>query len=195
MEVEAILRDYRSAYFKIISDIAPAPVVSTGGTRWMEVLALQYEMFRQKAPGLDACMLWDDDALFSPGALRELRGHLRCLCHDRVEVKSLFMWNHPHQYNEAFPEHWSACLFRVYPHDEWPTNFEVNCPRFCARSGRCARLTSPWLNFGYMDADQRRLTWEDQKAAGKIDAHTLCLVRPARCRPLPTEHCYRRSCC
>lgn len=159
----------------------------------MEVLAEQYKLFKARAEPFDACILWDDDALFSPGALRELRGHLRCLEHDRIEVLSLFAWNHPDKINEKFPPHWSACLFRVYPDDEYPTDFEVHCPRFCARSQRVAPLRSPWLNYGYMEPTERELTWQDQKAAGKIDGHTMCLIQAPRLIDLPREHRYRRT--
>lgn len=157
----------------------------------MEVLHDQYELFRAHDPTFDACMLWDDDALFSPGAIRELRGHLRCLEHDRVDILSLFLWDRPDQVNAAFPAHWSAALFRAYPGDAWPTDFEVNCPRHCARSARAGTLRNPWLNFGYMDPEERRLTWEAQKAAGKVDGHTLCLVRPPDLRELDEEYQWR----
>lgn len=138
-------------------------------------------------------MLWDDDALFAPRALTELRGHLDCLEYDRVEAISLFLWDTPRRVNTAFPEHRSACLFRVYEGDEFPTDFEVHCPRYCARSDRATVLKNPWLNYGYMEPEERQITFEAQKAAGKIDAHTLCLIRPPTLKRLAREHRYNRT--
>lgn len=169
-------RDATSPNFHVVVEEAPAPVVSASGQSWMEVLSGQYRRLLLAAPGIQAAMLWDDDALFTRSGLRSLRGLLQFLDVDRVEVESLFLWNHPDRVNVRFPPHWSACLFRVYPEDEFPTDFVVHCPRHCARSDRVVRLQSPWLNYGYMDPSDRELTWEAQKAAGKIDAHTLCLV-------------------
>ena len=138
-------------------------------------------------------MLWDDDALFSPPALTELRKHTRFLEYDRLDVLSLFLWNTPQRVNTTFPAHWSTCLFRVYDGDEFPLDFEVHCPRYCAHSDRVGVLKNPCLNFGYMDPEERQMTFEDQKAAGKIDAHTLCLVRPPTLVPLDREYRYFRT--
>ncbi len=168
---------------------APGALVSSEGLRWMSVLEKQYrELLDLEGPPLDACMLWDDDALFSPPALVELRRHMKCLEYDRLDIRTLFLWNTPWRINNAFPDHWSACLFRVYQGDEFPTDFEVHCPRHCARSERHAALEAPWLNYGYMEPDERLLTFEAQKAAGKIDAHSLCLVRPPLIAKLRQEY-------
>lgn len=164
-------------------------VVSSEGLHWMAVLAEQYQdLLAIKGPPLDACMLWDDDALFTRGAVVELRRYMRCLEYDRVDALSLFLWDTARRVNTAFPVHWSTCLFRVYEGDQFPTDFEVHCPRYCARSTNVAILKNPWLNYGYMEPEERQRTFEDQKAAGKIDAHTLCLIRPPTLVPLDREY-------
>jgi hypothetical protein len=79
--------------------------------------------------------------------------------------------------DDRFPEHWSGNLFRVYPGDRFATHFVAHCPEACARSERVVRLTEPVVNFGYMDAEVRAEYWTKYKRAGKIDAHTLALIR------------------
>ena len=39
-----------------------------------------------------------------------------------------------------------------------------------------ARFKGVWHNFGYMDKTDRELTFQAQKAAGKVDPHSTCLV-------------------
>jgi len=173
----------------ILIQPAPRAIVSSQGLHWMPVLAEQYrQLLEIGGQPLDACMLWDDDALFSPGAIKELRRHLKCLEYDRIDALSLFLWDTVRRVNTAFPTHWSTCLFRVYDGDQFPTDFDVHCPRYCARSTNVVALENPWLNYGYMEPEERQRTFEDQKAAGKIDAHTLCLIRPPTLIPLDREY-------
>jgi len=168
---------------------SPRAIVSSEGLNWMPVLAEQYrQLLEIEGPPFDACMLWDDDALFTRGAIVELRRHMKCLEYDRIDALSLFLWDTARRVNTAFPTHWSACLFRVYEGDQFPTDFEVHCPRHCARSTNVAVLKNPWLNYGYMESEERQRTFEDQKAAGKIDAHTLCLIRSPTLVPLDREY-------
>lgn len=167
---------------------APGPVVSEKGLKWMSVLREQYRQLLELYPGIDAGTLWEDDALLTHEALREFRGYLRCLDVDRVDGRSLFLWDAPATVNIAFPDHWSTSLFRVYPNDDFPLKYEVHCPDSVARSPRVAKLEHPWLNFGYMDPDARETTWESQKAAGKIDAHTICLISSPELRKLPPSY-------
>ncbi len=157
---------------------APTALVSSQGLRWMVALREQYRQLLSFAPDIDAATLWEDDAILSPAGLRSYRGYLRCLDADRVEGHSVFFWDTEESINVRFPEHWSTSLFRVYPGDDFPLNYEVHCPHRVASSHRIAHLAGDWLNFGYMDPEDREMTWEAQKAAGKIDAHSLCLVAP-----------------
>ena len=185
------IRNYKSGWFQgvdlqVFMKSAPAPVISPAGEHWMQVLQLQYEKLLYLAPECRGCMLWDDDQLFPPEALSELLAHFQSPP-DRVEARSLFLWDAFHEHNAAFPPHWSAMFWRVYPGDRFPDDFVVNCPEFVARSTSCGRLSVPVVNFGYMTEIDRACAWGAQKEAGKIDAHTLCLQRPPRLEPVPAN--------
>lgn len=147
--------------------------------RFMEGLRAQYEELLTIAPDLDAAMLWDDDMWLTSRGIRELRGHLDALTADRIEIRARFLWDDWGQVNEAFPHHWQAILFRVLPGDDFPLHYTVHCPDRAAQ-GKCIRMKSPLVNAGYMDPVDRQLTWDMYKRAGKIDAHTLQLVRPPK---------------
>jgi hypothetical protein len=157
---------------------APAPgrVIDKDGEHWMTVLVQQYKQLRKLAPDIDAASLWEDDAILSKEAFAEYRAFCRCLEYDRIEIESVFYWDKPTHINVAFPRHWSALLFRCYPDDEYPTDFVVHCPERVARSPHFARFQGVWHNFGYMDKTDRELTFQAQKAAGKVDPHSTCLV-------------------
>ncbi len=147
---------------------------------FMVPLQAHYEYLCDMADGkLDAAALWDDDFWLTKKGLRELKGHLDILDADRIECKSLFLWDNRSQANEAFPPHWQALVFRVLPGDRYPEDYIVHCPHNAAQ-GKHIRMSNQLRNAGYMDADDRRLTWQAYKKAGKIDAHTLSLVKDAR---------------
>lgn len=153
----------------------------------MQVLQQQYAELMDLSGGAQACMVWDDDMLFSTAALTELK-HLVLCPPDRVEAESLFLWDSYSQYNAAFPRHWSAVLFRSYPGDQFPVDYVVHCPDSVARSDFCVRITAPVINFGYLTDTDRAVAWGAQKEAGKIDAHTLCLIREPRLEAVPAKH-------
>lgn len=124
---------------------------------------------------LDAASLWDDDMWLTKKGLTELKGHLDILEADRIEARSYFLWDKKSQANEAFPAHWQALLFRYYRGDKFPQDYIVHCPHRVAQ-GPYIRMENRLRNAGYLDPDDRRLTWEAYKKAGKVDAHTLQLV-------------------
>jgi len=146
--------------------------------RYMEALQIQYEHLKDLAGrDLQAAALWDDDFWLSAKGIRELRGHLDILEADRVEARSIFLWDTPEQHNTNFPPHWQALVFRVFPNDNYPLDYTVHCP-VRAAVGSCVRLHNPILNAGYMDEEDRKLTWLAYRRAGKIDAHTIKLTTP-----------------
>lgn len=145
------------------------------GQRWAESLQFLHNRIVQERP--EAILNLDDDQLFTDDGLEEIAGHLAFFTEDRYEYQSLFLWDDLDHYNAAFPAHWSGNLFRVYRGDHWATNFVAHCPRACARSERVLRLKEPVINFGYMGVDDRVDAWTRSRRAGKIDAHTLALIR------------------
>lgn len=154
----------------------PVPVVSAEhGERWCANLQDQYECLLEHAP-VQACMVWDDDMVFSAEGLRELRGHLSALEADRLEALSLFMWDKENTYNAAMLTHWSTVLFRVYPGDKFPDNFVHQATRRVARSPHKISLQWPVLNFGLLDKYARMAAWERSRAAGRIDAFTAQFI-------------------
>jgi len=165
------------------------PVVSAAGANWMEPLLVLHENHRRdiEASGfgpVDAGMLLDDDAVFSPEGIREIRGHLTELCYDRLDVQHLFLWDHPDQHNARVPEHRSCAVWRQYPNDHFPTAFVVKCPQRVARSRHVCCLEHPALEYGWLTQDDRDAAFTSAKAAGRLDAHTLSLVRPPNLKRL-----------
>lgn len=176
--VIALNRVNWSKKYRVLVQATPKPVVSNEGEAWCESLRFVHQLIVPYGP--DAILNLDDDQLFSPNAIREIRGHLSTFVSDRYEFQSLFFWDAPQTYNSSFPEHWSANLFRVYLRDEFSDKFVAQCPEACARSPEVYRMKYPLLNYGYLEASERERIWAGCKLAGRIDAHTLALVRPAR---------------
>jgi hypothetical protein len=169
------------------------PVVSSAGARWMEpLMALhEYQTRDVEASGfgpVQAGMLLDDDALFTPAGIKELRGHLLELCYDRLDVQHLFLWDHQDRHNASVPEHWSCAVWRQYPSDHFSTAFVVKCPQRVARSSRVCRLAEPALEYGWLTQEARDAAFTAAKAAGRLDAHTLSLVRPPNLQRIHGDH-------
>jgi hypothetical protein len=163
-------------------------IVTEAGCNWMGVLQETYSRFRSIYPFAQACALWDDDMILSDDMERELRAHLRDLRHDRVEALTQFLWDDELHWNAGFPAHWSAFLFRVYPGDQYPTNYVVHCPDRVAKSAKHTQFKAPLVNFGYVDPKLRPLIFQRAKESGRIDAHTLTLVKPPNLQPLTHGH-------
>lgn len=169
-----------------VSIVDALPVLTTGGANWMGSLNVLYgELLDLAGPlGPDAAMLWDDDMLLSRDLQRQLEGAFQCFEADRLEARTLFLWDSPDQYNGAFPEHWSTILFRVWCGDTFPLDYVTHSPDQVARSGRYIRSPHAILNYGYISADQRPLIWKRKLDAGLIDAHSLALVRRPTLEPV-----------
>lgn len=175
----ALDKELRNAPDTWTIDIFESPIklVDQTGENYMEALQHHYEYLLALSDGsLDAACLWDDDSWLEAKAMREFLGHLDILEADRVEIKSRFLWDDPTQHNTAFPVHWQALLFRVLPRDRYPTDYMVHCPDRAAQ-GKCIRMKACLTNAGYLDPDDRRLTWLAYRRAGKIDAHTVALIK------------------
>lgn len=142
---------------------------------WVAPLQHLHDLIMVYKP--EAILNLDDDQHFTKDGIDEICGHLQCFTSDRYEYLSLFAWDAQDTYNARFPNHWSANLFRAYPQDKWALHFVQHCPEACARSPHVTRLQIPVRNFGYIDADTRADYWVKYKLAGKIDAHTLTLIR------------------
>jgi hypothetical protein len=166
--------------FDVQIEPAPEAVLHETGQNWMKPLQALHTMTLAAEP--DAILNLDDDQLFTPEGITEVRGHLNFFQYDRYEFKSLFFWDDTEHYNAGFPEHWSANLFRAYPHDAFATHFVAHCPEACARSKEVYRMQMPLRNYGYLTEDDRATAWARLKLAGKIDGHSCTLVRPPRLR-------------
>lgn len=164
---------------KLVHTEAPTPVVSSAGERWVESIAHCHAHI--VAEGCDVGMLWDDDLLYSAEALRELRAHLQFFEHDRLDALWLHMWDEPDTHNAAFPPHWAAAAFRVYPGDGYTDPTCLNhAPQACAWSDSVGVIQGPAYHYGYYTEDARRTSWASLKRAGKVDSHTLCLTQPPK---------------
>ncbi len=142
---------------------------------WVRPMQFLHDILVQEGP--QAILNIDDDQLFTDDGIQELYGHLTSFFQDRYEYRTLFMWDDIDTYNDRFPAHWSSNLFRVVPGDRWATHFVQHAPEAVARSEHVTRLKEPVVNFGYLDAEVRTDYWTKYKRAGKVDAHTLALVR------------------
>lgn len=179
-------------HWEIVTTEAPAPVVSTHGERWSEVLQHCFLEIRDR--GCDAGMLWDDDLLYTPRALKEIRYHLEYLAYDRIDALWYHVWDSEDQHNDAFPPHWAAALFRIYPSDSFSSRFVAHCPERTALSERSEVLEFPALHYGYFQPADRDASWLAAKRSGKLDGHTLALVRKPKLRDVkPEEPCIRRG--
>ncbi len=170
----ALEKEQWTAKYNVIIEPSPVQVVGTS-QNWAASLQFLHDRLVQERP--DAILNLDDDQVFTDDGIQEISGHLQFFTEDRYEYQSLFTWDDLDHYNARFPVHWSGNLFRVYRGDRWATHFVAHCPEACARSERVIRLQEPAINFGYMDADVRADYWVRYKRAGKIDAHTLALIR------------------
>lgn len=159
---------------------APFPLVDEKGEHFMAALDVQYEHLRRHCPDIDAASLWDDDFWFRPAGIQEANALLDKLEVDRIETRTYFLWDKMSQANDAFPAHWQALFFRVYPEDRYTEEFMVHCPEHCAFSPYVHRQEQRLHNAGYMLPDERQKTWNQFREAGKIDAHTMCLQLPPK---------------
>ncbi|MEE8522140.1 MAG: hypothetical protein V3S83_12330 [Gemmatimonadota bacterium] len=157
----------------VLTEIHEGPQILNERQNWLLSIKTLYDFADSDA---DAGIVWDDDWLFSKLGLREMRAHLELLEFDRIEAKWLHCWDNHQQHNALFPEHWAACLFRMYPRDQWK-RLMAHCPDFVSRSPRVHRADFDIYHLGYMDPEDRRKAWEAYRAAGKIDGHSLCLVK------------------
>lgn len=155
---------------------AQEPLVGAG-ERYM--VALQRHYAELLAMGdIDAASLWDDDMWLRREGIREMRKHFKNFLFDRVEALSLFLWDHPEKFNRRFPPHLSAILFRVVPGDQFPTDIMCHCPRGVNFSDARALLSMPLINAGYLDKEIRDASFARCKRAGKLDQHSLALIKP-----------------
>ena len=132
----------------------------------------------------DAAMLVDDDVLFTRSSLAELRRHLDFFTHDRVEARWAMCFGDKQTEDKNFPDHWAATAFRVYPDDSWSTERVQHAPAHAADSPRVGRLRSPLLHMGYLTDEDREEAWEAAKSSGKIDAHTMALIKEPSLVPI-----------
>lgn len=154
---------------------APAPVVSSAGQKWYQSVQ---NMWLLRHGDEDAGIVWDDDWLFSPSALKEMRGHLEFFEHDCLDAVWHHMWDNEHA-NARFPSpHYAAALFRIYRGDNFDPDLTSHCPQHPARSKNRLVLQHPVYHFGYATEEDRLRCWEAFRRAGRIDAHTIALTKP-----------------
>jgi len=133
--------------------------------------------FAMATDDFDAGMLWDDDVLFTWRALQDLRAFLRFLEHDRYDIRWAMCHGNRATENITFPDHFATALFKVYPNDRWNIDYVQHSPHYTAFSDDAKIMETLALHLGYMTDEDRQIAWLNAKASGKIDAHTLALVR------------------
>jgi hypothetical protein len=163
-----------------IAQIEGQPIVRSTKIDWMGPLQAAYEQLRAVFPDVTHASIWDDDMILSKRLERELRGHLQDFRYDRVMAQSWFLWDDGDHVNMNFPPHWSTIVWRIAAGDRMPTTFVHQATERVAQSNNYLRLDNPLLNYGYMRAEDRPLIWETARKAGRIDAHTLTLVKPPK---------------
>ena len=81
------------------------------------------------------------------------------------------------------PGHWQALFFEVLDPDYVPLDYMTHCTHRVDKLPK-HRLKNSIINVGYLDKDDRDSTYEVYKRAGKIDAHTVCLVKEPKLETL-----------
>lgn len=166
-------------------DVFETPIkLVAQGENFMEALQIHYARLLDWAPKIQAAALWDDDMWLTGHGARELRGHLDIFDIDRIDILTKFLWNDDEHYNDEFPKHRQTLVFRVIPGDKYDPSYIAHAPDRAAQSHARVELRNPLINAGLMNEDDRKLTFEAYKKAGKLDKHTLTLVRPPKIRKL-----------
>jgi len=164
---------------------APVAIRSAAGCKWTETVQFMYSHVREDGAS-QACMLWDDDLIFSDDALEELQTHLDDFTHDRIEALWLHAIDPECKFHDVgFPPHWATCLFRVYEDDDWSDVLTrtvigggTHSPIYVARSANFARLNGRVLHMGYCSPDQRESAWNSARQSGQTCAFFRTLSRP-----------------
>jgi len=166
-------------------DIFETPIkLVAQGENYMEALRIQYDRLLDWAPEIEAAALWDDDMWLPPKGRREINGHLDYFDMDRLDIETRFLWDDENTYNAEFPKHLQTLIFRVLPGDQYATDYIAHAPDRAAQSKARVLLSNPLINAGLMFEDDRKLTFDAYKKAGKLDRHTTTLVRPPKLRKL-----------
>jgi hypothetical protein len=131
--------------------------------------------------GVTHAVQFDDDLVPSPAAWRELVGLLKKWPENLMRVDAL--WFHVFDekaklHNAAFPLHVAPVAYRIFPDDVHSGDIVNHAPDTVARSQAATRLRHGLFHFGYATPDLRAMAWASSKAQGKIDAHTLAIIRP-----------------
>lgn len=163
---------------------ASAPVLSASkGDRFIASLP---EMFACRDGTEDVGILWDDDLLMTAKGMFELRAHMELLQHDLLIANWLHVWDEERtEYNSRFPRHTAVWLFRILPGDDFSRTLGKHCPENVSHSQKKSFLAHPILHLGYSTPDLRAAAWTAQKAAGRIDPHTIKIIKDPLRRPLP----------
>jgi hypothetical protein len=152
------------------------PLVDENGEHFMRFLDLNYRELRKQFPGIEVASLWDDDFWLDAAGIKELKEWLKAPS-DRFEWRSAFLWDGYTHLNDRFNAHWQALFFKVYEGDEYDVNWMQHAPQYVSSSLDVKQAERRILNAGYLTEKERERTWLMYKNAGKIDAHTLCLVQ------------------
>lgn len=164
---------------------AAGPVVVEGvGMRWAESLE---EMLGRHRTAVG--MVWDDDMLYSPRALEEVRNRLHTVPPPRLEVMCHTMWNSTH-YAPQFRNRITAA-FRRYPGDHFDPALTSHCPRSIAHLGkrdpRFVQMRFPMLHYGYASPEARAHYWELYRTMGRIDPYTAGLTDEPLLKKVPPD--------
>jgi hypothetical protein len=124
-------------------------------------------------------MLWDDDFLLDPLALRETAEFVESGAAGCLRLLSRFHWDEHGTVNDAFPAHWAHWVWRHRPGATYTPRLMIHAPEAVVLAGPVRDMAGRADNYGYLTAEDRARTWEAYRRAGKIDAHTLCFAPSA----------------
>jgi len=182
-------RQVAAAYENVIIDVvvAPTPLVSSRGEGFMRALQVHYDALLALDPDVEYAALWDDDFIMGPALLADVQNRFdKGISAHTLRAESVFLWEHNKQYNAAFPRHWQHLFFKCIRGDKFPIDRMVHAP-ISALRGPSEDLPGHLHNFGYLTEADRMLTWDAYKRAGKVDAHTLCLIKPPKVKNVPAQ--------
>jgi len=156
------------------------PLVDETGEHFMEDLAAHWSRARFPTEP-DFGVLLEDDEILSPALVSEVAALLRDWPDDLdgTLLASAFP-TEDQETNPSIPEHVRHFVWRCQPGLGAGFNASglmVHAPEHIVLNGKWARLSAPATNVGYRTREERLCSARRAFRSGKVDAHTLALLK------------------
>lgn len=149
-----------------VSFLDADPIRTENGADWVSSLNDMWE-FSKDLGDFDAGMLWDDDMLLTPAALRELRLVMHHLIWDKIDVRWANPWDDRKIKNKNIHDYFATILFKYHRKDTW-CRAANHCPDYVAVQGTAKQLKGFGLHLGYLTHEDREYMISVLKETGQI---------------------------